>query len=275
MSSATIELVAHPDSTYRAAWWPEHCQRIRRKGRDKGYGALTDLDIWHYETLYFLLRQYGICHPFQKTLAEWAGVTVLTIKRSLARLRSLFTDDIVVQPDERDKRHHRYIVRRPPWQRKVKQDAAAQSQDAPSAPNRTHDRKTCTCEDCRAQLARIHDDQDAYRKQQRAHTKSAQPKPQQDPLPGRPMRDVWQQVVDTLAAESMTKAGAESWLRGAKLRDAGNGEYMLLVTTSFAEELIERRYRERIEYALLDIIGPYQALHILYHPTRPTQAESA
>src|SRR5260221_4795991 len=60
----------------------------------------------------------------------------------------------------------------------------------------------------------------------------------------------------------MTRAQFETWLSGTQLAEASGGVTVLYVRTTFAKELLEARYRERIEAAIADITGSPCALRI-------------
>ena len=66
---------------------------------------------------------------------------------------------------------------------------------------------------------------------------------------------VWRAALDRLRRE-LTRAQFDTWLRGTQLTAAGeDGIATLRVRTTFARELLESRYRERIEAAITDVTG--------------------
>lgn len=65
---------------------------------------------------------------------------------------------------------------------------------------------------------------------------------------------IWRAALERLKRE-MTHAQFETWLRGTKLRVAEDGSALLGVRTTFARELLESRYRARIESAIAAVIG--------------------
>jgi chromosomal replication initiator protein len=72
---------------------------------------------------------------------------------------------------------------------------------------------------------------------------------------------VWRAAQERLR-QQMTRAQFETWLSGTRLAEASGGVTVLYVRTTFAKELLEARYRERIEAAIADITGSPCALHI-------------
>ncbi|HEX9414366.1 MAG TPA: chromosomal replication initiator protein DnaA [Ktedonobacterales bacterium] len=66
---------------------------------------------------------------------------------------------------------------------------------------------------------------------------------------------VWRAALDQLRRE-MTRAQFDTWLRGTQLADAEeNGAAVLHVRSTFARELLETRYRARIEAAIAHVTG--------------------
>ena len=63
---------------------------------------------------------------------------------------------------------------------------------------------------------------------------------------------VWRAAQERLR-QQMTHAQFETWLSGTRLAEASGGVTVLYVRTTFAKELLEARYRERIEAAIADI----------------------
>ncbi|HEX9057053.1 MAG TPA: chromosomal replication initiator protein DnaA [Ktedonobacterales bacterium] len=66
---------------------------------------------------------------------------------------------------------------------------------------------------------------------------------------------VWRAAQDHLRHD-MTRAQFDTWLRGTHLTEAGeDGVAVLRVRTTFARELLETRFRERIEAAIAQVTG--------------------
>ena len=61
----------------------------------------------------------------------------------------------------------------------------------------------------------------------------------------------------------MTRAQFETWLRGTQLALADDGSAVLRVRTTFTRELLETRFRERIETAIRQVTGRSCALRIV------------
>jgi chromosomal replication initiation ATPase DnaA len=70
---------------------------------------------------------------------------------------------------------------------------------------------------------------------------------------------VWRGAQERLRQE-MSSAQFETWLRGTQLRLDEDGAAELQVRTTFAKELLESRYRERIEAAIASVTGQPCAL---------------
>jgi hypothetical protein len=69
-----------------------------------------------------------------------------------------------------------------------------------------------------------------------------------------PMAQVWRMAQQRLRAE-LTPAQYSSWLVNTELYRAPDGALVLVTRTTFAAELIARRWGERIQWALGDIMG--------------------
>ncbi|MBF6589554.1 MAG: chromosomal replication initiator protein DnaA [Ktedonobacterales bacterium] len=86
---------------------------------------------------------------------------------------------------------------------------------------------------------------------------------------------VWHAAQERLRRE-MTRAQFETWLRGTHLRAADDGATILNVRTTFAKELLENRYRERIAAVIAEVTGRPCALRIMVAPaTVESLAEAA
>ena len=72
---------------------------------------------------------------------------------------------------------------------------------------------------------------------------------------------VWRGAQERLRQE-MSSAQFETWLRGTQLRLDDDGAAELQVRTTFAKELLESRYRERIEAAIASVTGQPCALEV-------------
>jgi chromosomal replication initiator protein DnaA len=72
---------------------------------------------------------------------------------------------------------------------------------------------------------------------------------------------VWRGAQERLRQE-MSSAQFETWLRGTQLLLDEDGAAELQVRTTFAKELLESRYRERIEAAIAGVIGAPCALEV-------------
>lgn len=72
---------------------------------------------------------------------------------------------------------------------------------------------------------------------------------------------IWRGAQERLRQE-MSSAQFETWLRGTQLRLDEDGAAELQVRTTFAKELLESRYRERIEAAIASVTGQPCALEV-------------
>jgi chromosomal replication initiator protein len=72
---------------------------------------------------------------------------------------------------------------------------------------------------------------------------------------------IWRGAQERLRQE-MSSAQFETWLRGTQLRIDEDGAAELQVRTTFAKELLESRYRERIEAAIASVTGQPCALEV-------------
>jgi chromosomal replication initiator protein DnaA len=72
---------------------------------------------------------------------------------------------------------------------------------------------------------------------------------------------IWRGAQERLRQE-MSSAQFETWLRGTQLRLDEDGVAELQVRTTFAKELLESRYRERIEAAIASVTGQPCALEV-------------
>ena len=72
---------------------------------------------------------------------------------------------------------------------------------------------------------------------------------------------IWRGAQERLRQE-MSSAQFETWLRGTQLRLDEDGAAELQVRTTFAKELLESRYRERIEAAIASVTGKPCALEV-------------
>jgi chromosomal replication initiator protein len=73
---------------------------------------------------------------------------------------------------------------------------------------------------------------------------------------------VWRAAQERLRPQ-MTGAQFDTWLRGTSLAPAGDGAAVLGVRTTFAKEMLETRFRERIEAAVRDVTGKPCRLRIV------------
>ncbi len=76
---------------------------------------------------------------------------------------------------------------------------------------------------------------------------------------------VWRAAQQRLRPQ-MTGAQFETWLGGTSLARATNGAAVLNVRTTFAREMLETRFRERIEAAIREVTGKPCSLHIVVAP---------
>jgi chromosomal replication initiator protein DnaA len=80
---------------------------------------------------------------------------------------------------------------------------------------------------------------------------------------------IWRAALDRLRGE-MTRAQFDTWLRGAQLAELGaaDGVAVLQVRTTFARELLETRFRERIEAAIAEVSGRPCVLRVVVADVR-------
>ncbi len=76
---------------------------------------------------------------------------------------------------------------------------------------------------------------------------------------------VWRAAQQRLRPQ-MTGAQFETWLGGTSLARATNGAAVLSVRTTFAREMLETRFRERIETAIREVTGKPCSLRIVVAP---------
>jgi chromosomal replication initiator protein len=79
---------------------------------------------------------------------------------------------------------------------------------------------------------------------------------------------VWRAAQERLRQE-MTRAQFDTWLRGTWLADDRDGVTVLCVRTTFARELLETRYRERIEAAIASVTGKSCTLELVVAANDP------
>ncbi|HEX6122731.1 MAG TPA: chromosomal replication initiator protein DnaA [Ktedonobacterales bacterium] len=77
---------------------------------------------------------------------------------------------------------------------------------------------------------------------------------------------IWRAAQERLRRE-MTPAQFDTWLRGTSLAADDDGTSVLCVRSTFAKELLESRYRERIQAAIGEVTGQQCALRIAVAPT--------
>ena len=85
---------------------------------------------------------------------------------------------------------------------------------------------------------------------------------------------VWRAAQERLL-QQMTRAQFDTWLRGTWLAPADDGSTVLNVRTAFAKELLETRYRERIEAAVTDVTGQPCRLRVAVSATVPDEVAEA
>jgi len=73
---------------------------------------------------------------------------------------------------------------------------------------------------------------------------------------------IWREAQERLRPQ-MTRAQFDTWLRGTRLSTLEQGAAMLAVRTTFAKELLESQYRERIEAAIAAVTGRPCALSVV------------
>ena len=72
---------------------------------------------------------------------------------------------------------------------------------------------------------------------------------------------VWRAALERLRRE-LSRAQFDTWLRGTQLEGAEDGSYELRVRTTFAKDMLETRYRDRIEAAIAGVAGAPCVLRI-------------
>jgi chromosomal replication initiation ATPase DnaA len=72
---------------------------------------------------------------------------------------------------------------------------------------------------------------------------------------------VWRAALEQLRRE-LSRAQFDTWLRGTQLVLTDDGACELRVRTTFAKDMLETRYRERIEAAIAEVAGAPCALRI-------------
>jgi chromosomal replication initiator protein len=86
---------------------------------------------------------------------------------------------------------------------------------------------------------------------------------------------VWRTALEQLRRE-MTRAQFDTWLRGTQLAEMGeDGSAVLRVRTTFARELLETRFRERIEAAISQVTGRSCRLRVVVGEAQPEEADAA
>src|SRR5215469_14285248 len=70
----------------------------------------------------------------------------------------------------------------------------------------------------------------------------------------------------------MTRAQFDTWLRGTWLAEERDGATVLCVRTTFAKELLETRYRERIEAAIASVTGKSCTLQLVVVANDPNSS---
>ena len=88
---------------------------------------------------------------------------------------------------------------------------------------------------------------------------------------------VWRAALERLRRE-LSRAQFDTWLRGTQLVQTDGGECVLRVRTTFAKDMLETRYRDRIEAAIAEVSGEPCALEIAViagenDPERPGRRE--
>ncbi|HEU5348522.1 MAG TPA: DnaA N-terminal domain-containing protein, partial [Ktedonobacterales bacterium] len=73
---------------------------------------------------------------------------------------------------------------------------------------------------------------------------------------------VWRAALELLRRE-LSRAQFDTWLRGTQLALTDDGECMLRVRTTFAKDMLETRYRDRIEAAIAEVAGEPCVLRIV------------
>ena len=72
---------------------------------------------------------------------------------------------------------------------------------------------------------------------------------------------VWRAALERLRRE-LSRAQFDTWLRGTQLEGVDDGVCELRVRTTFAKDMLETRYRDRIEAAIAEVAGAPCALRI-------------
>ena len=72
---------------------------------------------------------------------------------------------------------------------------------------------------------------------------------------------VWRAALERLRRE-LSRAQFDTWLRGTQLVLTDGGDCVLRVRTTFAKDMLETRYRDRIEAAIAEVSGEPCALQI-------------
>ncbi len=72
---------------------------------------------------------------------------------------------------------------------------------------------------------------------------------------------VWRAALERLRRE-LSRAQYDTWLRGTQLAPTDDGGCVLQVRTTFAKDMLETRYRDRIEAAIAEVAGESCALQI-------------
>ena len=85
---------------------------------------------------------------------------------------------------------------------------------------------------------------------------------------------VWRAAQERLR-QQMTRAQFDTWLRGTWLTSSGDGATLLCVRTTFAKELLESRYLDRIAAAIAGVTGQPCALRVAVAPSGPGSQETA
>lgn len=76
---------------------------------------------------------------------------------------------------------------------------------------------------------------------------------------------VWRAALERLRRE-LSRAQFDTWLRGTQLVQTDGGECVLRVRTTFAKDMLETRYRDRIEAAIAEVAGEQHTLTIAVIP---------
>ena len=85
---------------------------------------------------------------------------------------------------------------------------------------------------------------------------------------------VWRVAQERLR-QQMTRAQFDTWLRGTWLSSASDGATLLCVRTTFAKELLESRFRDRIEAAIAEASGQPCRLRVVVAASGPEETEPA